>query len=285
MKNFGKTLRRLREEAGYTTPRAFYRERGGRAFFRCTYRQYSNVETGRSKPSPALFEKIGAGLRLNPDEKRSQELVTAFLQATLGSQSLFNFVQRTFSKGTRPAIDADSPLNRALSQTAKARAHTLTKEQTDLITGSLEGHWVFAILTNDNGLWDAQEIAAVTGFSIPKIRSVLKKFEKTGLLRSDAKGKYGCDLRDKDLYLAGDSFSPIKMEELQKHFKKLSTKHGGDRIVKFTNLRASEAELLSYLPELVEPAHKGLGIYSKSAKGSDTAFFQVATVVHKLLTF
>lgn len=280
---FAEVLRELRRDAGFATPRAFYLSRGGRRFFGCTYRQYANVEAGRSLASPRLFEKVAAALGLSADQPLARRLCSAYLRAWLGGDALWSFMLRSLA-APRVAPPA-TPMERAVEASHKARLKSLSAEQTALLTGSLEGHWAFAVLTHDNGRWTPAQLARVTGLGAPKLRRALERFAATGLFLRDSQGRYWCPEPEREFQLARTDLGPPSLGGLRRHFSRLAARHGGARLVKNLCLRASEAELEAYLPQLLEPGYKGIGLLSAAAAGPDTAFFQVETVVRKLMAF
>jgi hypothetical protein len=281
--SFAEALREMRRDAGFATPRAFYNSRGGRRFFGCTYRQYSNVEAGRTLASPRLFEKVASALGLASDPARARRLCSAYLRAWLGDEALCSFMLR--SLGAPRLAPPAGPMARAVAQSHKARLKSLTPEQTALITGSLEGHWAFAVLTHDDGRWTPAQLARVTRLSAAKLRRALERFAATGLFRRDSEGRYWCPEPEREFQLARTGLGPPNLGGLRRHFQRLAARHGGARLVKNLCLRASEAELEAYLPQLLEPGYKGIGLLSAASAGPDTAFFQVETVVRKLMAF
>lgn len=88
---FGTLLARLREEAGYRTPRAFFEAQGGRVQFGCSLKSYADAERGRAVPQPAQAERIAAGLRLALDEEAGAEFARAYLAALLGGTDFLEF--------------------------------------------------------------------------------------------------------------------------------------------------------------------------------------------------
>lgn len=285
MKIFAERLRGLRLDAGHKTPRRFFLAQGGRAFFGCTYRNYANVEYGRSLPSPALMEKIAAALRLVNDDARARPLLEAYLRALLDGSSLFDHVLRSLGRGPHAAPDRWSPMRRALEENVRARAFSLTRDQTDAVSGSVEGHWAFGVLIHDGGWWTPKRLAQVTGLKAARLRRALDRLADLGLFTRDAEKGYHCPQHGKDFHLAKGGMSEARLDALRRHFVELGEKHGGAKVSRFLCLRASESELAAYLPQIFEAAFKELGLLSTDEKGADTAFFQVETVCRKLLSF
>ncbi|MBI2384636.1 MAG: hypothetical protein HYV14_01355 [Elusimicrobia bacterium] len=285
MKEFSAILRGLRLDAGHKTPRRFFLAQGGRAFFGCTYRNYANVEYGRSLPSPALMEKIAAALRLISDDARARPLLSAYLRALLEGTSLFDHILRALGRGPHSAADRWSPMRRALEENVRSRAFSLTRDQTDAVAGSIEGHWAFGVLIHDGGRWTAKRLAQVTGLRADRLRRVLERLTKLGLFERDSEGGYHCRHHGKDFHLAKGGMSQARLDALRRHFVESGEKHGGTKVSRFLCLRASERELQAYLPQIFEASFKELGLLSTDEKSEDTAFFHVEAVYRKILQF
>lgn len=285
MKNFSGILRGLRLDAGHKTPRRFYLAQGGRAFFGCTYRNYANVEYGRSLPSPALMEKIASALRLDSDDARARPILTAYLRATLEGTALFDHILRALGRGPHSAADRWSPMRRALEENVRARAFSLTRDQTDVVAGSVEGHWAFGVLIHDGGWWTPKGLAQATGLRAGRLRRVLEQLTELGLFERDGDGSYHCRHHGKDFHLAKGGLSQARLDALRRHFVESGEKHGGTKVSRFLCLRASQRELEAYLPQIFEASFKELGLLSTDEKSEDTAFFQVETVYRKILPF
>lgn len=285
MTAFAPVLRGLRQAAGYKTPRRFYLTQGGRKFFGCTYRNYANAEYGRSLPSPALLEKITSALRLADDDGGLRKLLSAYLRAQLDGTSLYDQVLRALGGGHGAAADRWSPMRRALEENVRARSFSLTRDQTEVVTASVEGHWAFGILVHDGGWWTPRSLAQASGLRADRLRRVLVRLTDLGLFRRDEKGRYHCPHHGKDFHLAKGGAVPARMEALRRHFVEAGEKHGGAKVLRFLCLRASERELGAYLPQIFEAPYKELGLLSLDTKGEDTAFYEVETVYRKILPF
>lgn len=90
-RDFGALLLRLREDAGYRSPRAFYDAQGGREHLGCSLKAYTDAERGRAVPQPAQAERFAAGLRLALDEEAGAEFARAYLAALLGGTDFLEF--------------------------------------------------------------------------------------------------------------------------------------------------------------------------------------------------
>lgn len=90
-RDFGAVLTRIREESGYRSPRAFFEAQGGREALGCSLKSYADAERGRAVPSPALAERLAAGLRVGLDEETGAEFARAYLRALLGGDDFLEF--------------------------------------------------------------------------------------------------------------------------------------------------------------------------------------------------
>lgn len=121
-RDLGLLLTRLREEAGYRSPRAFFEAQGGRGGLGCSLKSYADAERGRSVPSPALAERLAAGLRVGLDEETGSEFARAYLRALLGGDDFLEFAawalrrdapprRRRAAPGPVPASGGDTVLD------------------------------------------------------------------------------------------------------------------------------------------------------------------------------
>lgn len=99
MEAFAAVVRRCRKEAGYRTARAFYAGLGGKEFFGCSYKAYSNLEGGVSVPQPRLVQKVAAALRLGIRRAPARIFARAYLRLILGSEELLELA----AEAVRPA--------------------------------------------------------------------------------------------------------------------------------------------------------------------------------------
>ena len=97
MESLSEALKACRQEAGYTSSRAFFLRNGGAQHFGCTYRQYLNVENGVSAPSPKLVERIALGLRLTIEPEKAQAFFRAYIQCMIGREDLCRLVMKALS--------------------------------------------------------------------------------------------------------------------------------------------------------------------------------------------
>ncbi len=86
LEDFAAVVSRLRRDAGHRTARAFYEALGGKDFFGCSYKAYSNLEGGVSIPQPRLVQRVAAALRLGVRRAPARSFARAYLRLILGSE-------------------------------------------------------------------------------------------------------------------------------------------------------------------------------------------------------
>lgn len=283
MDSFSRVLRGLRKESGYRSPRAFFNGRGGRAFFGCTYRQYFNVETGRSKPQRGLAAKIAAGLRLEQDKGKARRFFEAYLLTMTESRDFVRLMLESLTPGPAGAAAKQPPLVGVMAGKASKRSRVLTKEQSRFVTASRNHYWPYAALTNDSGRWSVRDLAKTTGVPAAALRKVLTKLVRLGLAAKDKEGLYHCPDAGKVFKHPRDKIFTSELRPLREIWEEKARK--GESLLKHAYmLRASEADLRQYFPYL-DQCLVGSDVCSTTDRGPDTGFFLVQFGVSKLISF
>lgn len=284
MSDFSRTLCQLREGVGYESARGFYIGRGGARHFGCTYRQYLNVEKGRSLPGPRLMEKIAVGLRLIEDKSRARLFFTAYLHSISRNEDIVRLIVDAFSEKSAAMDEQQPAMIRAMAQNAEKHTKVFTKAQSEFITASKEHYWPFAMLANDSGSWSPEEIAAAADLSAAGVRKTLAKLVTLKLVAKDKKGRYYCPDGDVTYRHPRDRIFQGALKPLKNIWLELAEKKGG--VVVQNNLfqRASEADIRQYIPYLVQ-CLKGSAVCSTKKKGPDSGFFLVEIGVRKVCDF
>lgn len=282
---FAGLLREYRERAGHASGRSFYNAMGGRPFFGCTYKQYSNVESGRSLPKPLLVERIAAGLRLSGDEVQLRKYALAYLDALAGSPDLAQFLAAALLGSALPAGAAKPPFRQALQRSYAQRSVPLTRVQSELMLKDKVHYWTFTLLANDRARRTAADIARRLDFPEVQVRAALAAFVKAKLLARDGAGHFYCPEAGKVLLHPRESlYAPQVLETLSKHWGAMASKNGKLLLRQHLFTRASESAIRQYFPYLVQ-AVQGADIYSTHDHGPDTALVLVETVVRRVLPF
>lgn len=284
MEEFSNLMRKYREQGGYSSARAFYKGMGGRPFFGCTYKQYLNVESGRSAPQPMLVERVASGLRVAVDEVRAREFALAYLRKTFGREALLDFIVAALSGKAAPA-SAASPLRQAIKRGYAERAVPLTRAQSELITASRENYWCFTLLANDRSRWDAADVARALGCDPPAVRAALARLAQAKLVTKDRSGRWSCPLAGRVFMHPREApYLPKLSANLRRRWKEMAEVHGTEILHQHLFTRASETALRGYFPYLAQSI-QGADIYTAVEKGPDTAFFLLETRVQRVMRF
>lgn len=258
--HFALVVRKLREQIGYPTARAFYESSGGKATFGCTYKAYLNVENGVSAPQPRMVEKLAAALRLAHHEQRARDFAVAYLRVLLGSD---DFVEL--------AIEALTGAAAAHPRRYEPPADMeLTAAQIGLLQRSPEAFWCLTALANDRGAWRADALSDALGIPREKVAKALAALAAAKLV-SGKNGAYQRSQAGRALVPAGVAMNGALQQ--------------GETMVQHPLLfRASEAELTNYFRHIASTLRRA-GLYATSDTGPDTHLFVLEASVLKLLPF
>lgn len=283
MKRFAATLRKLRQAAGYPSSRAFFKGRGGQPEFGCTYRQYLNIEAGRSKPSRKVLEKIVGGLSLAGKEP-AREFFTAYFRAITGSDILTDFMLRVFRDVPEEIRSKESPLVDSMARSAMKGAVTLTAEASRFVTSSKECYWPYIILTNDSGRWEPRDLAKMTGLPVGGLRKTLARLVRLKLAEKDKNGRYFCPNAGSVFIHPRDELRELKNKRLRKIWESMYSKKGKELAHTSYFMRAPEKSVLEYLPYLSKSL-RGSVVCSSPKKAPGSAFFLMELRVRNILPF
>lgn len=276
-------LRKLRKEAGYDSSRAFFKAGGGEAGFRCTYRQYLNIETGRSKARPRVLEQIVSRLPLG-DKDRARDFFTAYLHMITGSERLAHAIIGTFLETPPEMRSAQPPLVEGMAGAVNRNAVSLTKEQSRFVVAKEEHYWPYIMLTNDSGHWGVQELSRATGQRPAGLRKILDRMARLKLLKKDDDGKYYCPDAGKVFMHPRDKPFAVKHKPLRELWERMLRKQGEDMLHNSFFIRASETTVRQYMPFLNQTL-RGADVCTTVKKGRDTGFFLLEFRVRKVLPF
>lgn len=284
MSILARTLRVMREEVGYSSARSFFKGRGGAPAFGCTYRQYLNVENGRSLPGPKLLEKIAVGLRLVESRERAKKFFEAYLHSVSRSEDLVRLIVTAFSDAPAGAEGAQAPLVSSMARQADGRTIVLTTEQSGFIVAKPENYWAFTLLAEDRGAWTPARLAEATGLSEAGLKAGLAKLQKMKLLSKDKAGAYFCPEAGALFRHPSDKIFNLETGPLQALWDAMAKKKGNELVETSYLTRASEAEIRQYFPMLLQ-ALKASCVCARMEKGPDTAFFQLQVRARRVLPF
>ncbi|MBI4375487.1 MAG: hypothetical protein HY549_03460 [Elusimicrobia bacterium] len=287
MHGFAETVRRLRDGAGYSSARAFYRAKGGQNYFGCTYKAYLNIESGRSVPQPRLAYRIAAGLGLLADGSAVRNLVLSYLYSTIGSEDLAGFLAQVLSERA-VASGPEVLFQKASASSMAARNRPLTQAQVSRLYGDEETYWCFTLLSNDYAHWTESDIVRSTGYSLKKVRAATEGLLEHGLIARDRNDKLYCPDTGKVFIMPREKFfRPRFLERLRQLWGGMSSRRGATLLHQGLVLRASESSLKESFPYLAQSVY-GAHLYGKCSKAvgrPDTAMFVIEVMVKRLSDF
>lgn len=284
MSGFPEAVRRLREAAGFSSARSFYRGRGGQRFFGCTYKAYLNIEAGRSIPQPALALRIAEGLRVLETKDRARQFVTAYLASTVGTEELAGFLVRVLSE-PKAETSESTLLQKASDSSFVERVKPLTHEQAELLCGDYAVYWCFALLSDEDRHFGIADISRLLRLDLGKCKAALGKLVKAELIAKDRDGLYSCPEAHKIFTYPRDKFFiPKKMAALKAHWSAMAARQGRMLFSRSLLIRASEGRLKHYFPQLIS-AINGVHLYSRRQPSKDSALFVLQGDVRRLVRF
>ncbi len=276
--NFPAVLRRLREQAGYTSAREFFRGNGGRVFFGCTYEQYAHVEGGRSAPGPQLAERAAVALRVWQFEAAAREYFTAYLRASLRSETMVEMIAAAFA--AKPGGES-APLRQAFRRNFDERRRRLTDVQVAAIRKDDASFWCFTVLGCDDRHWTTEDLAAVTALPRPKIARALLSLAKTGLTAKDREGRWGVAGKGRiHAYPRKEHYKPDGLQTLLARYDALEKRSGETEMYEGLLLRASPRALRHFYSYLAQSV-LGAGVYAADEPG-ERALYLVEGRVRRL---
>lgn len=278
MEQLSTVLRRLREKAGYASSRKFFNDHDGRKFFGCTYRQYLNVEAGASIPSSTLMTKIAIALGL-AHKPEARQVMTSYLGALGVTDDLLKLVESAL--GSAPAHPEG--LVPSLARASQQRGVDLTVEQSKFLCAAYENYWAFTVLANDEAAWEPAVLAETIGAKKPAVVRALAGLLKHGLAEKDGDA-YRCPHVGKIFRHPNSKVYTAGFDALRRYKDELCERKGEALFRYHLCTRGSEAQLRQYFPYLVQ-AVQGAGVTSLQHKGPDTVFFEVETIVRRLMPF
>ena len=268
------TLQRLREATGHSSSRSFFLEQGGARFFGCTYKQYRNVEAGRSIPSPRLADRIATALRLPHSPPAARRFMHAYLKALLQSDQLVAMALGAAPHGSSSALDA------AMTK-AYERPRHLSRAQTEFIYAKPENYWAIFIMASDSGTWTAADLSRVSKIPAARFQKALEGLRRHKLAAQGRDGRWRSPLFEVPIMLA--PAAPGRPRFAQIAEKHLAANMGDEEplIRQLVLVRASAADLAHYRPVLVK-ALQGVAVFSTTEAGPDTALFAVDARVRRV---
>lgn len=281
-KEFAAVLTQYRREAGYSSGYAFYHQNGGAKVFSFGYSHYKNFEQGRSLPRPQGFGALARLLLLTQEETKLRQFLLVYLRSAWGEE-MFRFFIAPYFREPRSQHQRH-PLGAAIKKIWEIKNIPLSQKQSQALADSYGAYWTFLALSYDQKAWPAGELTRVLGLTKSECQKALKCLLNLKLLRQDKEGAYYCPHAGA-IYvhprLNNQPHLPPHQEKLSAYWDRMEKERGGLIYRRTYSLRASEGELLNYLPYLTQAIH-GIGIYSTLEPASDSALFVVEGLVRKM---
>ncbi|MEK9145407.1 MAG: hypothetical protein AAB339_07350 [Elusimicrobiota bacterium] len=288
MSAFSEELRRSRARVGHSSALNFFNTSGGRGVIRCTYKQYLNIEAGRSLPRPKVLGALAAQLRLWKDPEASRRFFRAFLESLLGKGEILELCLTSLA-APQAASSPSTPLRKALAKSIQARLSPLTPEQSKLIRKDAAHYWTYHVLAGDSGSWKTEDIAGLLAMSLAAVRDAAQALTRSGLAVRDRDGRYWSPYRERHIVherpMTPERLSvPPYMPQVERLWGSVAKTRGQKLLHHYLFLRASESELRQYFSYLAQVV-SGAEVYDTTEKGPDTSFLSVEAVVCRLMPF
>ncbi|OGS05614.1 MAG: hypothetical protein A3G41_06410 [Elusimicrobia bacterium RIFCSPLOWO2_12_FULL_59_9] len=175
---FGGVLARIRRERGFPSAHAFYRSRDGRRSLGLSFRNYLNLEQGKSLPKAGRLEAILAALGLPENAPQARELARAYFNA-LGMDALLRLAEAP--QPAAPDLPAWKLGELAAHLAVRRRTVQLSVEQWKLLARDFEANTCHIVLGNTAGWLSSGELAKTAGLSPGSVRRALKALDAAGL--------------------------------------------------------------------------------------------------------
>ncbi len=280
---FGEALTAVREESGYASSRAFFNKNGGAGFFECTYRHYLNIEGGRALPNVALTRRIASALGLITERSSARRFVMGYLQSLFKDEDMLHLVSFGLADARDELEQSKSPLVEAMSRVNQERIFDLSKEQSKWILKSAENYWAWTILAHDKSSWTAGRLAEATGFDEKAIGKALRELVKLDLAEKEGKAGFLCPLAGRVFQHPNTVVYTKGLESLRRYRDGMAESKGKTLMRYGFFSRGSERELRNYFDYLIKSV-QGAEVVSKQTATKDSVFFEVETVVKRILS-
>lgn len=282
---FSTALVRLRRQAGFKTPYAFYTRAGGRKVLDLSYVSYWNIEKGRLLPKPERLPLLVSCLRLESPGRDERELAAAYLKVLLGSESTHAWIMRALGSGS--AQEAASFTEQAARRAVGADQAHLTIKQARALAADYAGYWGWTFLINSHSSWPVKAMAEKIGVEPRRLQASLKRLASHKLVKLAPDGRASAPLAGKHVSwppkrAMGESLYG-KMED---HDRRMAQAKGV-RVYATSSLpRAQEPGFESYFTQL-RRAVSDVHVYSHAADepGRRSALYLVEGSVYRLFTY
>lgn len=274
---FADALSRIRQRQGFPTAHSFYKLRAGRRSLRMTFRNYLNLEQGKSLPKPERFEALAAALGLEEHSAAARELAEAYLSA-LGLVRLTVFLGK---KEDIFSTHEDAHLMElAARQALQSRLAHLSTAQWGILARDYEAYVCDDLLQNTSGGLELASLARQAGLSPAAAKRAVSALVAAGLaevagrrVRSSFEGRIVEDLPTLPATMRTKA-GMLKNQARQAQEGKLV----GNSVFK---VRLGGAGL-QQVQRRVDQLSTVAGLYEESAGGADSGVYMVRTQVFRL---
>ncbi len=191
--SFAQTLTRLRRDAGFHTPYAYYHRNGGRRVFPFTFAYYLKLERGKHLPRPEWLPLLLALLRVPPTDEMHRLFVLDYLKDLFVTEETFRSLVAPLLRDAVPAPLA----SRAAKRLIQDQAYHLTEAQCRGLIAEPAAYWAFECLVNDRGSFTAEELAEPLGLPEAVVARGLKRLAALKLAKRAVSGRWKSPLAGK----------------------------------------------------------------------------------------
>ena len=191
--SFASTLVRLRRDAGFHTPYAYYHRNGGRRVFPFTFAYYLKLERGKHLPRPEWLPLLLALLRVPPTDEMHRQFVLDFLKDLFVTDESFRSLVAPLLRDPAPAGLAARAAKRLISD----QAYHLTEAQCRGLITEPAAYWIFECMVNDRGSFTPDELASALGAPEAVVSRALKRLASLKLAKRSSAGRWKSPLSGK----------------------------------------------------------------------------------------
>lgn len=281
MARFSASLARLRREAGFPTPYAFYHRNGGRRVFPFTFAYYLKLERGKHLPRPEWLPVLLSLLRIPPTDELYRTFVTDYLRDHFGTEENYRSLIGPLLRSKHEDSYAQQTVKRLLSE----QAYHLTPAQYKAVVGDAATYWAFECLVNDRGSFSAEELAKVTGLPKAALAAGLKTLVAHKLAKRATGGKVRSPLAGK-FYMFPRAFPGIAdwQKKLRRHLDEMTARRGAVLHDSGMVIRAEEGAVHRSVAALRDALENSTA-YSVYEKAEGSGVFHLRVQVRKALDF
>lgn len=278
---FASLLRLTRQDSGFRSAYAFYRDNGARRLFPFTYAYYSRIEQGKALPRPSWLPILFSAMRRPPSSGTHRELILAYLRDVIDDDALFDDLVGPCIKPAEPVSAKAKTIRRLLG----ALTRPMGQEEFDSILSSRTAFWCFFCLTKSREPMSEADLTTKTGASAPQLRAALDELCRRKLAKRAPDGRYFSPLTDRysSLPRAGPGHDQ-RMRTMGRYIDAAAARGGREFMARFALVRAEESDMLRVAHSLHEAVEAALGSAVEDA-GERTGIFMVETRLRKIFRF